>query len=95
MTSKRQNTVFQLAQIIQLTLLSGQGLLLIFSKSKELYAPIWIGLALCALAQFLIVFTYPKQVEMAQLVDRSAMLRLRLVAMIPYALILVGLLVAL
>lgn len=94
MANKRQNIIFQLTQAFQLTLLSGQGFLLVFNKSRELYTPIWIGLALCSLVQFLIIFTYPKKMEMTQLVDRSGMLRLRLVAMIPYVLILAGLLIA-
>ncbi len=92
MNGKKQNTAFQLTQMLQVGLLMMQGVLLIVGTSKDFSMPIWIGLAVCSVVQLLIVFTYPKKIEMTQLVDRSAMVRLRLLAVIPYVLILIGLL---
>lgn len=94
MNVKKQNTLFELISVLQVCLLATQGGLLILSGVKTFYMPIWAGLALCSLIQFLIIFTYPRKIEVTQLVDRSAMLRLRLVAMVPYVLILIGLLVS-
>lgn len=93
MNGKKQNTLFQLISALQVGLLVAQGGLLIVSSAKTFCVPIWVGLALCSLAQLLIIFTYPKKIEMTQLMDRSAMLKLRIVAMVPYVLILIGLLI--
>lgn len=83
-------------QTAQLTLLSVQGILLIQTGNNELNIPIWLALAVLSLGQVLLIFAFPKKVEVETktMVDRSAMLRLRLLALIPYSLIIIGLLLA-
>jgi hypothetical protein len=88
---KNINQKFQILQAIQVGLLVGQGLLLLTSRKNELSLIIWTLLGLAALLQVVIVLYAPKQIEASQLtVDRSALVRLRILATLPYALIIMG-----
>lgn len=93
MDIRKLNSIFALTQSLQLVLLAVQGLLMIVNKSNEFYLPLWIALAFSSLVQVLTIFMYPKKIETTQLMERPAMLRLRLVALVPYMLILVALLI--
>ncbi len=91
---KNINQKFQILQSIQVSLLGAQGILLLTSRTNELSLLLWIGLGVAALLQVFIILQAPKKIEMSQMVDRSAMVKIRLFATLPYVLIILGILYA-
>ncbi|MES2970827.1 MAG: hypothetical protein V4702_00720 [Patescibacteria group bacterium] len=89
---KPLNSMFVLIQSLQVGLLVAQGLLLLLRGVNELSLPIWFMLCLAAAAQSVVALNMPKKVDMSALVDRSAIVKLRLFAIAPYALIVAGIL---
>jgi magnesium-transporting ATPase (P-type) len=85
------NRVFQLTQALQLTLLTAQGVILIFTKNPVFNKYLWIGLLLLSLLQLLLIFYYPSEMKTTQLINRMAMMKLRGMAILPYVLIVIGL----
>lgn len=89
---KNINRQFQIVQSAQVVLLIAQGILLIVNGTNELSLVIWALMGVSAILQVLIILQSPKKIEMNQLVDRSAMIKLRLFATLPYILIILGIL---
>jgi hypothetical protein len=88
------NKIFESVQFIQLLLLITQGWLLISTKENQFSLPIWIALGVASLVQVIIVFFLPKRMKSKDIVNRSEMIRLRIIAVVPYILIIVGLIIS-
>ncbi|TAH33006.1 hypothetical protein EYC58_02520 [Candidatus Saccharibacteria bacterium] len=86
------NKAFQTLQSLQLGLLAFQGIMILLTKEPGMYLPVWIGLFVLAFAQLVLVYAFPEKIKTNQVIDRSNMVRLRTVALLPYILILAALL---
>lgn len=88
--TKNLVNVFKVLQAAQVGLLIAQGLLLLGNRTNQFSLLIWSLLGLAAFLQLLLVSYFPKKIDMSEQVDRSAMVKLRLLAVVPYILIVLG-----
>lgn len=80
--------------MLQVYLLTAQGIILIAYGINDFNIWIWVALLGLALAQVVMVFKMPKKIDAKDLqVDRKQMLGIRVVATVPYALIVLALIV--
>lgn len=86
------NKIYHFVSLVQLTLLSLQGIVIIVTNKNNMVFPIWLLLGIMSLLQVLIVFKAPQKIETNKIVDRASMIKIRLIAVLPYALIIFGLL---